>query len=130
MGEAEDEVLEVIAPSGLRNILPLEGARKMVSQINPKCPICASPPVAKVVDRMVAAGDKDPDVFATVRGLGLDTIRLVAVRRHRMECRLSSPAVASYAATVPAKRDFALMVREPAKVKKKPAVAYAGGWMS
>lgn len=27
-------------------------------------------------------------------------------------------------------RYIALMVREPAKVKKKPAVAYAGGWMS
>ena len=27
-------------------------------------------------------------------------------------------------------RYIALMVKEPQKVRKKPAVAYAGGWMS
>ena len=82
---------------------------------NPRpCPICALPPITKIVDSLIAAGETDRGVYETVKALGVTRVASPVFQRHRTDCRAGSTAAAKYAAGAQRTGDFALMVKDKA----------------
>jgi hypothetical protein len=87
---------------------------EMVEQPTFRCGICSDPVTAKVADALVAAGESNPSVVATLKALGATRIGVSTVQRHRELCREGSEAKARFAAGPKKPADFATMVRDEA----------------
>jgi hypothetical protein len=89
-------------------------ARVMDALTPIRCNICADPVTAKVSDALIAAGEPNVGIVATLKTLGATRIGVSTVQRHRDVCRAGSLAKARFAAGQQKSSDFALMVRDEA----------------
>jgi hypothetical protein len=79
-----------------------------------RCNICADPVTAKVSDALIAAGEPNVGIVATLKTLGATRIGVSTVQRHRDVCRAGSLAKARFAAGQKKPGDFATLVRDEA----------------